>query len=177
MIDVNLLIKPPPVVRWWIVTRTVALVAALAVAGVSTFTGLQEMRLLEASTAEQQALAESFRKVSRRLPEAQARVRAAEKAAAELARIARNQASGQAAVLDLLRPHAGGVWLTEVLFEDAEVMVSGRSDSFAKANAYLLGLRTLQEFEAVAEVELTTTSGGETFFTYLVRLPEEVDAQ
>lgn len=174
MIAINLLIKPPPAVRWWIVARTVALVAALAAAGISTLTGLLEMQRLEAATAEQQALAESYRQVSRRLPQVQARVRSAEQAVAELARIARNQESSQAAVLELLRPEAAGVWLTEVLFEEVEVRVSGLSDSFARAIGYLVELRAHPEFEAVAEIELTTDAAGETAFTYLVRLREEV---
>lgn len=174
MIDINLLIKPPPAVRWWFVARTVALVAALATAGVSTFTGLLELRSLEAAIAEQQALAATYQKVSRRLPELQARLRSAEQAGAELARIARNQRFSQAAVLELIRPDTAGVRLTEVLFEDAEVLVSGRSDSFAQAIGYLVGLRMREAFAAVVEVELATDSAGATAFTYLVRLREEV---
>lgn len=173
MIDINLIIKPPPAVRWWIVVRTVALVAGLAVAGVTTLTGLLDLRRLDAEIAEQQALAATYQKVSGRLPALQAQLRSAEQAGAELARIARNQRLSQAAVLELIRPATADVWLTDVLFQDADVLISGRSHSFAGAIAYLDGLRRQAQFRAVVEIELSTDSGGETAFTYLVHLGEE----
>lgn len=176
MIDINLLIKPPPGVRWWLVARTVAIVAAVMTSGFVTLLGLLQVRDLNAQIAEQQALAESYEALAHRLSHVEARLQAVQAAGAELAHISRNQRSSQAAILALVRPQAGEVWLTDVLFEAGEsrtVTLVVRSRTFAAAMGYLTSLRGEPQFRTVAEVELTTDSTGDTFFTYLVRLREE----
>lgn len=177
MININLLIKPPPAVRWRFLARTVAITAALGIALVTTIDGWSEMHRLRMGIAEGQELVEAYQAVSRRLPELQTRLAAAEQAEAELARIGRNQRFSQAEVLAVVHVTPADLWLTDLAFDGRNLLVSGRSHSFASAIAYLNDLRGEARVAEVVEMELTTDAEGESAFTYLIRVQEEVVSQ
>jgi Tfp pilus assembly protein PilN len=176
MININLIIKPPPKLRWRPVLA--AVVAGAAIMGTVAY-GLiwwQEYRQLRADVAELAPLEADYQK---RLSQS-AKVKEQEDLLAKqeqrLADIARNQAPhGQAAVLRAVFAAApADVAVTDVNIDrEQTLLLTGQAPSFEAAMAYLRALQALPGLTAVEERKLTTAVKGVTTFTFAGKVRRE----
>lgn len=170
MIDINLLIKPPPRLRWSVVFRTVGAVVLIAGACFYAYIGLSRLDRLRREEAALRALLAAYAERGASLASTQEAVRELESYLAAVAELGRNQRFSQADVLQAIGVLPEGVRLTRVTFADGAVTIGGVADRFAAANQYLLNLRALPLVAAVEEVSATKQADGLTEFTYRVRL-------
>jgi len=174
MININLIIKPNPKLRWRVVLRTVLAVVLLVAVGAAGYGGWQRLERLRIERAAVERLLAAYKMEGKGLAETQAAVAEAEGFLAGVGAIGRNQEFSQAAALELLWQRPPSLRLTKVTFTGREAAVTGDAPTFAAANQYLLDLRARPPVEAVTEVAAERIATGETTFTYLVRFREEV---
>jgi Tfp pilus assembly protein PilN len=174
MIKINLLIKPPPLVRWRVVAQIAGAAGLIGVVGIAGYSAAASLRSKAIELAETQKLLAAYRQAAGRLAPAQAEVEQLQQMQAEYAKLQRNQLFSQSAVLRQIRVTPAGVALTEIAFSPSEVVIAGEAKQFAGAMQYLAYLRSVPLFSQVAEVTAQTDETGATDFTFKARFKGEV---
>lgn len=174
MIKINLLIKPPPLVRWRLMIQIGVAFLLLGMVGISAFGWISDLRKMERQVAETRKLMDEYARVGARLPEVQSEQEALQVQEAAVARLGRNQRFSQSAVLEGILVTTPEVWVTSIEFVEAEVIITGESASFPGAMQYLAALRASSLLQGVKEKSLRTIESGATHFTFSARTRGEV---
>lgn len=174
MIKINLLIKSPPLVRWRLMIRIGLAFLLLGILGISAFGWTAELRTMGHQVTETRKLMDDYARVAGRLPEVLTELEALQAQEAVVAQLGRNQRSSQAAVLEGVLVTPPAVWVTNVEFIEAEVVITGESTSFVGAMQYLAALRASSLLQGVTERSLRTIESGATHFTFAARRRGEV---
>jgi len=172
MININLIIKSPPLVRWRVVLWTgvaFAIVGMLGIAAIGWVTGLWALQSEVAGTKQ---LLEDYTRAAERLPAAQQQLADMKAKGDLLESLGRNQQFSQSAVARGLLQTPPGVAVTNLTFTEATVKVTGQALSFDAAMRYLDYLKGASTLMGVLEEDMRTSEAGETTFTYLVRIRE-----
>lgn len=169
MININLVVKPAPRLRW----RRVAagLGAGLTLMGVTMFilTGLDRLESARADLDAVVSLEASYGAVLEKARDLTEREKALSRQVEQLAVFGRNQGSGgQSPVLRAVFAAApANVTVTEVLVEkDGTLVITGQAPDFAAAMTYLKVLRGLPVLGEVQERKLAAPAKGITTFTF-----------
>lgn len=176
MIEVNLMIKPAPRLRW----RNVAMLGGpglvlLGVAAYSVFWWFEYQAATQERAVAVEAM-ESWRQALSRGPSVAQQEEHMQKELAQLAAISRNQApGGQVAVLRAIFGAAPpGVAVTQVaVSRDGEITVGGEAPGFDQAVQYLAALRRLTVLADVTERKAVSAPDGKTAFTFAASLRRE----
>ncbi|MFZ5825195.1 MAG: PilN domain-containing protein [Bacillota bacterium] len=174
MIRINLLIKPPPQVRWRVVIRIAVLFLVVAMAAISAIGWMSNLRKIERQVAETKRLMADYDRVGARLPEVRSKLEEIQAREAVVAEFGRNQRFSQSAVLQGILVTPPEVWVTNVAFADDTVVITGESRSFAGAMQYLALLRASPLLRGVDEKNLRTIETGATHFIFSARTGREV---
>ncbi len=175
MININLIIKPPPLVRWRTVLVIGVAFAILGLLGIAAIGWGSELRAAQQELSDTQALLADYTRVGNRLPEVQEALEVVQAERSLVEQIGRNQRFSQAAVLKILTVTPPEVALSQLTFSGTGVTITGRSRTFDGAMRYLNYLKAQSSLLGVLEENLITIDTGQTSFTYSVRIREEVE--
>ncbi|MFZ5817988.1 MAG: PilN domain-containing protein [Bacillota bacterium] len=173
MIKINLLIKPPPLVRWRVVLRIAALFGLAAIVGISASGALSGMRKLEREIAETKRLMADYQQVGSQLPDALERLAQVQGRRTVVEGLGRNQRFSQSAVLERVLVTPNGVRLVDLTAAGPDLVITGEATSFAGAMEYLAYLRSVPLIRSVSERSLRTIDSGATSFTFAARIREQ----
>lgn len=174
MIRINLLIKPPPLVRWRVVIRVGIAFLVLGMAGISAIGWISNLQKIEHQVAETKRLMADYDRVGAKLPEVRSKLEELQAQAAVVAHLGRNQRFSQSTVLEGILVTPPQVWVTNVEFVEGAVVITGEAQSFAGAMQYLASLRASPLLRGVDEKSLRTIETGATQFTFLAHTGGEV---
>lgn len=174
MININLLIKSPPPVRWRVVARIAVAFGLAGSVGIGGYLWLSDLQRLRHELTETKKLMADYARVADQMPVVQAELEERQNQSAAVAEFARNQRFSQAAVLEVILVTPAGVRLTNALFSGTEVAITGQARSSADAREYLAYLRSAPLMREVNERSLRTIDSGATSFTFSARIRGEV---
>ncbi len=161
MININLLIKPPPRLRPRVVLASV--LGAMALVGL-LLAGLQWYGQYTVARVELQghrALLETYRRTLEQNAGVEAQAQRAEAAMQALDALGQSQRWQQSAILRLLLERPPGVTITEVRIEQGkQVQVTGQAATYAAAVSYLQHLRRSQRLQGVRADHLRADPAG-----------------
>lgn len=173
MININLRVKPPPIINWRRTAMLAAAGAALLGAAAYAVTWWVDYRDIAADRAGAAQLAAEYRRVIARSEAIKKREDEVKKQQEQIALITRNQApTGQSEVLGaIFGAEPGTVAVTEVAVgKGGEIILSGQAATFDAAMAFLGTLRGVPTLEGVQERKLNSAADGRTSFTFAVKV-------
>lgn len=174
MININLLIKPPPLVSRRMLIGALVTAIVLGLGSFVSYTAYLDRQRLQAEVADTQELISAYSDGSAQLSELQQKIAAVEAQNAATAALGRNQRFSQSAILHAVLVTPVGVNITHVTFEGQDVTIRGESRTFAGAMSYLSYLRVASGMKIVAERTAHVDATDGTKFEYTARVRGEV---
>lgn len=177
MININLLIKPPPRVRWQVVLLAGVAFTLLGVSTIVTISAWAGYQRLKVEVVEMTKLVAGYTEAAGRMTGLQAELERLQANQDGVAAIGRNQSFSQSAVLGQIRVTTAGVSLQSISSDGAYVTITGEAPSFAVAMEYLAHLRSASLVMGVREESVQVREDGGTSFTFIAQIRPEVEVK